>query len=231
MMNEFEAYIVELLQGNLAYEDKTVQVVKQFSQHPERPVVTLDIQSVTTQRILNDPSLAEKYYEYKSDININLWCDNEKQRQQLTNQILDCFYKEQTYHYKYCEQYTGGTCKTLKSECTAVKAPHNRCKSPDTLGFSSLQYRHNIIPGTLIVDPPFELDEVSEHPPLLRSVFRCEAQYSVALGTASLIQEVKIGDVGIPDDEAITHLPDQQELPSTAPDNTDDDGVDIDVNP
>lgn len=209
MINELEWYIVDLLQGKLFHDGEKVEVVKQFNQHPRRPVVTLDIQSVTTQQIFNNPSLARKYYEYKADININVWCDTERQRESLVQQIMDCFYQEQTYHYRYCEQYSDGRCLTNGASCTGVTNVHYRCKDPDNLGYSSLRYRHNIIPRTLVVDPPFELDEVADHPPLLRSILRCSAQYSVPVGESFEVESVNVGDVELEDDTPFT-----EDLPS-----------------
>jgi hypothetical protein len=204
MVNELEWYIVDLLQGKLFHDGEKVEVVKQFSQHPTRPVITLDIQSVTTQQVFNNPSLARKYYEYKADININVWCDTERQRESLVQQITDCFYQEQTYHYRYCEQYSDGRCMTTGGNCTGVTNAHYRCKDPDTLGYSSLRYLHNIIPGTLVVDPPFELDDLSDHPPLLRSIFRCSAQYSIPVGESFEVESVSMGDVELMEEEDFT---------------------------
>lgn len=197
MINELEMYIVDLLQGYLTYDNTPVQVVKQFSQHPTRPVITLDIQSITTQAVYIDPSQAEKYYEYKAIININLWCDTEQQRADLTEQIMDCFYKEQSNHYRYCPQYTNGNCKTLQNTCPAVNGAHHTCKNPERYGFETLQSRHALIKGTVIIDPPFELDDLTDHPPLLRSIFRCEGQYSHTLGGVVPLRSVTQGDVDL----------------------------------
>jgi len=197
IMNELEWYLVDLLQGYLTYDDKPVQVVKNFNNNPTRPVITLDIQSVTLQKIYNEPSLCERHWDYRSDININLWCDNEAQRQNLVEQILDCFYKEQTGHYRYCPNYSDGNCKTLTSTCPASSRTNCRCPKPDKNGFTSLQYRHNIVNGSLMVEHPFELDEVSDHPPLLRSIFRCTADYVIIRGMAAHVRRVEIGDVDV----------------------------------
>ena len=48
---------------------------------------------------------------------------------------------------------------------------------------------YQIIPGTINIDPPFELDELGEHPPLLRSVFRCECMYDDHVGDIPVIVE------------------------------------------
>lgn len=194
MTNQLEMYIVDLLQGYLTYDGETVEVVKQFSQHPERPVVTLDIQSVNAQRVYTDPGLAQRFYEYKADININLWCDTEDQREEISAQIIECFRLEQAYHYRYCTNYSNGQCRFLSEDCRAVGSPRGRCTAPELYDYECLREKHRIIMGTLNLDPPFEMDEVSEHPPLLRSIFRCEAQYSEEVGEAIPVREVTVQD-------------------------------------
>lgn len=205
-MNALEQYIVTILQGYLTWNSQPVQVVKQFSQHPERPVVTLDIQSVTTQHVYLNPGVAERYYERKANININLWCDTEEQRESLTGKILDCFYKEQGYHYRYCQNLRNGRCTTTSTSCPAVNTHHKRCTDPERLGYSSLRHRCGLITGTVMVDPPFELDELTEHPPLLRSVFRCEGQYSDTVGDLAPIETVTSQTSETADGEGVIHL-------------------------
>ena len=180
-MNKFEQYLVSLLQGNISIDGQNVEVVKHYSQHPTRPVITLDLSNgVTTQHVYNDPSVAEVYYERNATININVWCDTESQRQSICNQILDCFYMEQSYHYKYCTQYNSTTqkCSTTHSTCAASTTSKKRCPQPETLQYTPLYYSLGIIQGSITVDPPFELDELTEHPPILRSILRCSCQYS-----------------------------------------------------
>jgi len=183
-MNKLENYLVDLLQGNVNYDGRVVEVVKQFSQHPERPVITLDLSGgVVTQRIYTNPSLAEKYIERRANININVWCDTEQQRASITQQIQDLFHLEQNYHYRYCTKYTDGSCATTGTECAAETAYTHKCPKPETNKYEPLHRHHNIIIGTLNIEPPFDLDELAEHPPLLRSVMRCECQYADTIQT------------------------------------------------
>lgn len=186
-MNNLEAYLVKLLQGHLSYDNKPVYLVRQFSEAPNRPVITLDTSpGVSTQATYADPSRAEKYIEYHATVNINLWCDTEEQREELTNQILSYFYLEINHHHMYCTNYNreDDTCQSLDAPCPAVEGTvlHKyHCPEPELYDYQSLQGYYNIIKGTLDIAQPFHLDEVNEHPPLLRSIFKCECQYSVIL--------------------------------------------------
>ena len=204
-MNHFEAYLVDLLQGNLEYDGIVVPVVKNFNQHPDRPVLTLDLSGgVSTLRVHPYPPDAEKHYIRRSHININVWCDTEQQRESLTGQVLSLFQDEQGYHYKFCTQYNKNTgkCNKTKATCPASentpKARKNKCPLPREYEYQSLHNSHNLIKGTVNIEPPFDLDEYGEHPPLLRSIMRAEAEYIDVVATeVHRIREVNRDDIQI----------------------------------
>ncbi len=102
-MNQFEEYLVELLQGNLEYDGKDVPLLRTFSEEHDLPIVTLDVLSPTTTRVGREvgDGLDNVMYYRESDININLWCNTEEERESLNEQILTLFYNEQA-------EYLGG---------------------------------------------------------------------------------------------------------------------------
>ena len=193
-MNNLEGYLVELLQGHINCDDTPVQVVRQFSQHPERPVITLDTSpGVSTQHVYTDPSTNSTLYERHATVNINIWCDSEEQRADITLQVMQLFQLEQDYHYIFCCNYQGGEgklCNATGEKCGAVDRRNTRCPSPYLYEYQGLRERWGIIQGTLNVEPPFDLDDLSDHPPLLRSIMRCECQYSVCLGNSTQVERV-----------------------------------------
>lgn len=184
-MNCFEAYLVELLQGNITCDGKPVEVVRNFSNKPGLPVITLDLSpGVTTEnyhRIIGEPK--EKLYFHRiAGININTWCNTEEEREQVNNQIMACYYDSLNHHYRYCSQYDDGQCLTIHKPCKAlnsntVRAMKKKCPQPDTYGYECLSDKHELLYGTITIDPPFFMDEYNEHPPLLRSIFRSQAHY------------------------------------------------------
>jgi hypothetical protein len=194
-MNNLEGYLVELLQGRINVDGEAVPVVKQFSQSSNRPVLTLDLSpGVSTNHVYNDPGSNQVMYERHATVNINVWCDTEEQRAELTRKILYLFQLEQDYHYAYCTQYraNGEYCRHLGGKCKAVDTRNNRCPSPYLYEYQGLRERWSIIPGTLNVEPPFDLDDLSDHPPLLRSIIRCEAQYTMSLGECSPVESINL---------------------------------------
>ena len=181
-MNQLEAYLVELLQGHLSYNKVPVEVRRQFIPTQAVPCITLDTASINTEKI--EPLITETekaVYTRTINMDVNLWCNTEEERETISSLIMQCFYDEQKGHYKYCTQYHEGTCNTTGQPCTGhetgtSRGDKNQCKAEQLLGYESLATKHGIIHGTLNVEPPRMLDEENEKPPLLRNMFSCTAQ-------------------------------------------------------
>ena len=182
-MNCFEQYIVELLQGHITSNNKTVPVVKGFSNAPSLPCITLDLSGgVTTDYIYHDVSQPKEkvYKRCTANININVWCNTEEERESINNQILQCYYDDMNYHYKYCTRYNDGNCTTTTNACPAIAGGVQgkyQCTNMDLYRYQSLREKHSIVDDTVTLDAPFDLDEYNEHPPLLRSVLRAKGDF------------------------------------------------------
>ena len=197
-MNQLEKYIVDLLQHRLYYRDKEVQVTKHLSNKPVLPVITLDLSSgVSSDKIFVKLTSKQTFiYRRKAVININLWCNSEDERESLTEQIMHCFFLEQSYNYNYCTKYNEGSCLSTGTECQAINNPKisgygGKCPEPDELGYESISDKHDIIAGTLNIEPPFQLDELNEKPPILRNIFKCECSYYEFYNT----DEIRINNI------------------------------------
>lgn len=204
-MNQFEQYLVELLQGHITCNEEIVEVRKTFLPHAELPVITLDLGGgvTTIYSYLDVSGPTEKlWYRRKSNITINVWCNTESERETINNQILDCFYRERVNHYMYCTQYQdgrcsyGGNCKvsTIHNSRTAK----NKCPHPERYGYHSISEKYYIVPGEIIVEPPFDMDEEQEHPPILRSVFSCNALFEEPVVEHGVsVDEINNGDIHV----------------------------------
>ena len=184
-MNMFERYLVELLQGHITYNGSVVEVRKQFSNDPSLPVITLDVsRGVNTEYTYRVLEEQDNLCFYRSTtININLWCNTEEERENINNQILECWYDEKNNHYKYCTKYSEGNCTTLDTACPAItdtdyRGVKQKCPLPDEYEYESLAHKYGLVNGTIVIEPPFDLDEVDKHPPLLRSVLVARAEYT-----------------------------------------------------
>lgn len=205
-LNCFEQYLVELLQGHITINNKPVEVVKHFSNAPQLPVITLDLSGgVTTDYVYHDTDSAMEtvYYHRIANINLNVWCNTDVEKEQITEQILDCYYKEKTYHYEYCSKYVDGMCTTLGASCRAeatetYRTIKNKCPDPEVYEYQSLAEKHHICKGTIHIEPPFDMDEFTRQPPLLRSIFRCRAEYEEPVfRKGTVIEDIDISGVDI----------------------------------
>ena len=185
-MNCFEKYLVELLQGHITFDDKPVEVVRNFSNAPRLPVITLDLSAgVTTENYFRTYENQEVlYYRRSTTININSWCNTEEQRESVNKQIMDAYIDSINHHYKYCSNFISplNYCTTTKNTCSAItgsgtRAQKNKCPDPEGLKYQCLSDKHNLCFGTIVIEPPLFLDEHDKHPPLLHSVFSSHADY------------------------------------------------------
>lgn len=116
-------------------------------------------------------------------IQIHVWCNTEKEREDLTSQIQNLFYQMQSDHYRYCQNYNNGTCNHLDADCEAVnnqshmRGCKNQCPHPSEYGYCNLFSKYHIIRNTFNLDPPFSLDDLTTTPPTLHSIFKCTMTY------------------------------------------------------
>lgn len=178
LINPFEAYLVELLQGNIIVDGNVVEVRKRRPEVPVMPCITLDVQDISTdgvyRAVLEDETLV---YERSTTIQLDVWSYEETSRQSINKQIMECWYNEQNQHYMYCTNYKDDVCSTLQARCEAVSTITKRCPHTRDYNYEPLLLKHNILHGGVNIEPPFDLDELGEKTPILHSVFRCNGAY------------------------------------------------------
>lgn len=194
-MNCFEAYIVEVLQGRITYNKQPVEVRRQFTIEQNLPCITLNTTNTETEYHYHEQDEDNKYWiRYTTTININLWCNTEDERESITEDILDCFHKELTFHHEFCSKYNNGNCG---EDGICDYSYDNMCSDPDEYEYMSLREKYYIIDGTVMVNPPFPLNEYDRHPALLRNVFqaRCTYEEPVVDLETELVETVLFDDI------------------------------------
>lgn len=195
--------IVDVLLGNIIFNNKLLPVVKQSYPYDKTPCVTLDDSaSVSTlqKQLVNKKVRLHHFHPqfelYKkslvpqqviketkqSNININVWCDTEREREVICNNILDLFYKAQSDHYMFCKNYDNGICSFLDGECLAIgndnrRSVKNQCPSPEEYNYCNLFEKYDIDRNTFNVESPFSLDDLGAKKPVLRSVIKVSMVY------------------------------------------------------
>ena len=195
--------IAYVLLGNIKLNEWVVPVVKQNYPYDKTPCITIDDTggSATLQRnIINRkmrlPHHHPQYELYKKELvsqqciceirnvtlNINVWCDTERERDTICNKILDLFYKAQSDHYMFCSKYDNGFCSYLDDECKGfnddnIRCVKNQCPKPEEYGYENIFSKFDLIRNTFNVEQPFSLDDLSSKKPVLRSIIKLTTSY------------------------------------------------------
>lgn len=164
--------------------------MKQSSPIDQTPCITIDDtggvavfqKHITTRKV--DQEMKQVLQERKNaTVQIHVWCDSEKEREEINNQIMTLFYQMQTDHYMFCTNYEEGVCKYLETACPSIddssnmRTSKNQCPNPKEYGYCNLFKKYHIIRNTFNLEPPFSLDDLTTTRPTLHSVFKCTMTY------------------------------------------------------
>lgn len=222
-MNTLKDMLVEILRGRLWFDDAEVPVLGRYYPLDRTPCVTMDDSSGTlvvdkrkvTLFLPLDPGhpqfdpdhpgalhpqecLSERK---KSKIKVSVWCDNEKQRQDICNDIKLLLYQAETHHYRFCRRFDDGVCETLGEECKAIadmykRGVKNQCPRPRKYRYRGVLHDFRIVPKSFVFHEPYSLDELEEKPPVLRSVFEVEAGFTDYYNIGgNTLEHMYLGDI------------------------------------
>ena len=193
-----------MLQGKIILTDSTdVRIVKRDYPIDKTPCVTIDDSggtAIINKHITNKDYLIPNTHpqydkdnpnqtisqqvireERSIDLDLNVWCDDEDQRDEITNKIQELFYQIQSDHYKFCQQYNDGNCTYLSGSCrvnnTTARGIKGQCPKPKEYHYQNLFNAYDIIRPSFDVAPPYILDDLTTTPPVLRSIIRVSFSY------------------------------------------------------
>ena len=196
--------IIRMLQGKVILEDTTdVRIVKRVYTIDKTTCITIDNSSGTAiigKNIINKeypiPSTHPQYDSENPDktisqqvireersitLDLNVWCDTEDERDEITDKISKLFYQIQSDHYTFCCQYTDGYCNHLQEQCkvddTTSRGVKEQCPKPEEYGYKNIFTLFDIIRATFDVAPSYILDDYTTSPPIMRSIIRVEFSY------------------------------------------------------
>ena len=196
--------LIKILQGRVILDDSTdVRIIKRGYPKDKTPCLTIDNSSGTA--LINKhiidmdmimPSSHPQYdaeNPYKSisqqvireersiNLDLNIWCDDEIQRDEITNKITKIFNQVQSDYYTFCQQYVNGMCKYLNEECkvdnTTIRGVKGQCPKPTEYNYQNIFKQYDIIRPSFDVTPPHISDDFSTNPPVLRSIMRISFSY------------------------------------------------------
>lgn len=196
--------ILKILQGKIILNNGTdVRIVKREYPIDKTPCITIDNSSSTSiiqKNIINkDYIIPNNHPQYNQnnpnqkisqqvmreersiDLDLNVWCDDENQRDEITEKILELFYKVQSDYYEYCQNYNAGQCAFLNKACkvnnNTGRGVKKQCPNPIEYNYKNIFKQFDIIRATFDVTPPYILDDLTTNPPVLRSIIRVSFSY------------------------------------------------------
>lgn len=206
-MNKIKKTFVEILYGNVWYKDDIVPVVIKDYPYDTTPSITIQGKGARKSNSRrkrstechplpknhplfdeNDPykkyptlvEMVTKYYE----IVINVWANNEEEREIIVNQVNDCLFLCLNHHHNYCVNYDRKTKKCYATEqiCSSLtdkgfKGLRGQCPAPFENDYCNLFTKAGIKRNTIVINPDYEMDEYSPRPPLKRSVINVYFDY------------------------------------------------------
>lgn len=206
-MNKIKRAFLQILQGKIVYHDKIVPVIIKDYWYDTTPSITIlgvnkdkgDSlrQQITVKRplkenhpLFNDETPNKKYphlaeqTKHSYEIEINIWCNDEKQRDCIVKQVQHCLFLARNNHYTYCSRYDSETheCRTLGEECKSrtTRGYANMtgiCPSPKEYHCCNIFGAYGIIKNTINISDDYEKDEYEHKPPLKRSIIKINLDY------------------------------------------------------
>ena len=196
--------IIRMLQGRIILSNGTdVRIVKRTYPIDKTPCITIDdsggtaiIQKHITNKDYIIPSNHPQYdpenpnqtisqqvirEERSISLDLHVWCDDEDQRDEITDKISELFYQIQSDHYTFCQQYQNGECQSLGGSCRVTtdtaRGIKNQCPKPKEYHYTNIFNAYDIIRSTFDVEPPYILDDLTTNPPVMRSIIRVSFSY------------------------------------------------------
>lgn len=197
--------MIAILQGKIILDNGLdVRIVKREYPIDKTPCITIDNSGGTTvlkKHVTNkDYILSPNHPQYDESnpnktisqqvireqrsisLELNIWCDNEDERDEITAKISELFYQVQSDHYKFCNNYNDGHCQFLDRSCEALNKNYmrgikNQCPKPNEYHYQNVFKTFDIIRATFDVAPPYILDDITTKPPVLRSIIQVSFSY------------------------------------------------------
>lgn len=182
-----EFFVLDVLQGKLTDTDgNPVRLIQHPPSYNSMPCLSID--NSAGARTLNsnkmnirvDNRMQEAIVTlYEIDLRLDIWALDEDTRQSLIDQVRTCFYQALSDHHHYCSSYDNGECTPLGQPClvdlpeyaTDKRAVKKQCPCPHELPYENLWTKYHIDMTTFTINPAYDLDELNETEPLLRSRF------------------------------------------------------------
>ncbi len=185
--------IIQMLQGKIILnDDRDVRIIKREYPIDRTPCITMDdsggtglIQKhITNKDYLIDGEVKSQQVireQRQITINLNVWCDDEDDRDEITDKILTTFYEIQSDYYTHCTNYNDGECTGIGDDCQvdagSFRGVKGQCPKPHEYGYRNLFTAFDIIRSSFDAEPTYILDDTTTQPPKRRSIIKVSFMY------------------------------------------------------
>lgn len=187
-MMKMEYFILDVLQNKLTdINGEPVRLIQAPPQYNNVPCLTIDNSAGTRtlnsnkSNILVDNRMQEVIHTlYETDLRLDIWALTEQTRQSLIEQVQLCFNKALSDHYEYCTSYNNKTCECIVEQPEYAhdkRAVKKQCPCPKELPYENLWTKYHIDITTFTLNPAYDIDELNETEPILRSRFDISFNY------------------------------------------------------
>ncbi len=206
-MNKLKRAFVELLYGNVWFNDDIVPVVIKDYPYDTTPSITIQGMDRTSRRSRrqrstechplpkNHPLYDEKNPNKKYptlveitprsyEIIINIWTNDEEQREVITNQVNDNLFLCLNHHHLFCVNYqkpsqkclfTGQICSSLTDK--GYKGLRGQCPAPLEYDYCNLFTKVGIKRNSIVIGTDYDRDEYDPRTPLKRTIIEVNFDY------------------------------------------------------
>ena len=144
-MNHIKKTFVEILRGKIHIDDKPIPVVIKDYPYDKTPCVTITgfnrdkgkhrrqqvdvLSKLPKDHALYDPKYPERRFPHSAEysiksyeVDIHVWCDTERERELIVDQIYECLFYCMNLHYMFCVRFNPkyDECETTGEICEAI---------------------------------------------------------------------------------------------------------------
>ena len=196
-MNHIKKTFVEILRGKIHIDCKPIPVGVKDYPYDKTPCITITglnrdkgryrrqqvnvLSKLSEDHALYDPKYPEKRYPHSAEysvksyeIDIHVWCDTEKERELIIDQIYDCLFYCMNLHYAFCVRYDPKekSCETTGDICEAItdKGYHGlRGICPNKHNHPlNIMSKNGIIKNSVHISPHYEVNYLDKKEPLTK---------------------------------------------------------------
>lgn len=205
-MNHIKKTFVKILREKIYVDDKLIPVIIKDYPYDHTPCITISgmnrdkgnhrrqqvnvLSKLDENHPLYDPKYPERRYPHSAEysvksyeITIHVWCDTERERELIVDQVYDCLFYCMNLHYFFCERYDkeDKSCKTTGEICEAItdKGYHGlRGVCPNKKNKPlNIMSKNGIIKNSVHISPHYELDDLGKREPIKHSIIEINLDY------------------------------------------------------